>query len=177
MGEFSDTPDDYAIVHVGEHSGEFVADLPCECGHPVEQHGEEDYAECSVSGCDCEDFDRVGIERGREFRYFNGPIDNYEGEPAEDIRKYCQQDYKRYCGLLANDWGFIGIKAHAQVQTNGISTIQTIHSGGLWGVETDSYFAEIEKDELADLRRELEAIGFTKRAVSAAFRNIEHKDE
>lgn len=180
MGEFSDTPNDYAIVHVGEHSGEFVSDVPCTCGHPDHSGNVDELcgANAETSTCDCDYYQADLPERGREFRYFNGPVDNYEGETAEDIRKYCQQDYSRMKGLLAGDWGYIGIKAYADLQTNG--TIQTITSGGLWGIETDSeasYFTEIEKEELADLRRELEAIGFTKRAVSAAFRNVQHKDE
>lgn len=182
MGEFSDTPNDYAIVHVGEHSGEFVSDVPCTCGHP--DHSENLDELCGANAesltCDCDYYQADLPERGREFRYFNGPIDNYEGEAAEDIRKYCQQDYQRMKGLDSGEWGFTGIKATAEIQLANAHAIQTITSGGLWGVETDSeesYIKEIEGEELNQLRAELEAIGFSKRAVSAAFRNIEHKDE
>lgn len=136
----------------------------------LEEHAEE------LAECDCGE--RGDMERG-QYRYFN-PSGNYDGEPAEDQRKYVRQDYDRMEDYNRGGWCFTGTYATAEVQTSQHSTIQTIRSGGLWGTESDSddsHFAEIEKDELADLRRELESIGFTKRAVSAAFRTIEHKDE
>lgn len=52
---------------------------------------------------------------------------------------------------------------------------QTITSGGLWGIESDSdasYLEEIEQEQLSELRGQLHAIGFSQRAITAAFRNI-----
>lgn len=128
-----------------------------------------------VDECTCDE--RGDIARN-EFRYFNGPLENYKGESPEDIRKYVRQDYERMESLNRGDWCFIGIRAEAEIQLTG-GTVQRISSGGLWGVESDSeasYFSETEQDELSQLRAELEAIGFSKRTISAAFRNVEHKD-
>jgi hypothetical protein len=57
--------------------------------------------------------------------------------------------------------------------------MQEITSGGLWGVESDSdtaYLTEIETDELAELREQLHALGFSKRAVSTAVKNAQHEN-
>jgi len=116
------------------------------------------------------------------YRYFNGPIENYKGELPEDIRKYVRQDFERMESLYRGDFCFIGIRAEAEwsiTQTeyarNG-SLIQTVTSGGLWVIESDSsseYLKEIEQEQLAELRSQLKAIGFSSRAISAAFRNVE----
>jgi hypothetical protein len=69
----------------------------------------------------------------------------------------------------------VGVVAHATVQLRGYLT-QQVRSGGLWGIESDSdgsYLAEVAKDELAELRKELHAMGFSKRAIAAAFRGVE----
>lgn len=187
LGEYSDTPNDYAIVAVGQYEGKFVSDLPCECSHVLFEHGEDDASEqdCRFADCTCEAFEQVSIKRGRDYRYFNAPIENYQGESEADIRKYAQQDYKRMRDLDRGEWGFIGIKAEAAIAIpNGndashSSLIQTIHSGGLWGVESDageSDFKEIEDEELSELRDQLHAVGFSKRAIVAAFRNVQHSE-
>ena len=113
------------------------------------------------------------------FKFYNGPVENYQSIEPDEIRKYVQQDYERMKSFNAGDWHYIGIRAEAEIQLSENGTFQTITSGGLWGVESDSgdYIKEIEQEELKDLRRKLEAIGFSKRAVTAAFRTVEHKDE
>jgi len=130
-----------------------------------------------------------------EFRYFNASF-NYvgkDGKPTdglspEEVRKYVRQDYERMEGLNAGDWCFVGIRAEAEIVVieNVISgpprfpiTPQTITSGGLWGIESDSdraFSESVEKDELADLRTQLLAFGFTSRAISTAFKSVERKD-
>lgn len=143
------------------------------------------------------DFDPVSIPRGRDYRYFNaGTIDAFKPDatktPAEnkaareahdqDMRQNAQADYKRMCQLHAGDFCFIGIAAEAEYtlrSDNGGSVVQRLHSGGLWGIESDSdasYIAEVESEELGTLRAELEAVGFSKRAISAAMRNVSHVD-
>ena len=130
----------------------------------------------------------------REFRYFNGPVDNYKGESPEDIRKYVRQDYSRMESLNRGDWCFIGIRAEAEVQLaatwensvvskvswhSPIAPYQTITSGGFWGIESDSedsYIKEEEQNQLSELRAQLKALGFNSRAISCAFQNIERKD-
>lgn len=178
LGEYSDDAKDFAIVAVGEHEGEFVDNLSCTCEHTEEQHDPEfgTCYECPDLGC--ETFSRDTPERGREYRYFNPPADNYKGIEDEEVRKYCLQDYHRMRDLNRGEWYYIGIRAGAQVQLNG-DLVQIIRSGGLWGIESDSDpsdFRSVEGEQLDELRDQLHAIGFSKRAVSAAFRNI-HRDE
>ena len=72
----------------------------------------------------------------REYRYFN-PSGNYKGESPEDTVKYVRQDYERLERLNAGDWCFIGIRAEAEI-TLADHVTQTISSGGLWGIESDS---------------------------------------
>jgi hypothetical protein len=127
----------------------------------------------------------------REYRYFN-PSDNYKGEPAEDIRKYVRQDYKRMEAYNRQEWYYVGVRATAEVELSAQinkgcvsghevynKSIQTIRSGGLWGIESDSdraYLEQIEKEELSDLRDSLKMLGFSTRAISAAFKNVVRKD-
>lgn len=89
---------------------------------------------------------------------------------------YCCQDVSRL-ETLGHDWNYIGIIAKAEVQLT--DKVQTIRSGGLWGVESDcpDYHKEVEKNELEDLAGELEAMGFGKRAIQYAMKNVERTDE
>jgi hypothetical protein len=143
-----------------------------------------------VKECDC---DEHGDMERNEYRYFN-PSFNYvsstgeiqDGLTPEDVRKYTRQDYERMESANRGDWCYIGIKAEAEISIPSvsaphISTLQTIHSGGLCGIESDSdkaHFAETEANELAELREQLYALGFSKRAIAIAFKpeNIRHKD-
>lgn len=133
----------------------------------------------SVDACDC---GGGNLERD-QYRYFNGPVENYEGETPEDIRKYVRQDYDRMESLNAGHWCFIGIRAEATIVTNinkHHGVCHQITSGGLWGIESDSdkdYLESIEKEELAQLRTELKSLGFSSRAISTAFKNIERKED
>ena len=139
--------------------------------------------------------DRAHMGR-HEYRYFN-PSLNYvdgsgelrEGNTAEEVRKYVAQDYARMEDLNQGRWCFVGVKAEAEISIpsgSGYSTLQKIHSGGVWGFESDSsaaYFAEVIKDELADLRGQLKALGFSSgrlRWLSAekkAFQNVQEQSE
>lgn len=99
---------------------------------------------------------------------------------------------KRMEDLNQSGWCYIGIGAEAEVSipTGTFSTAirggeeyriyQTIQSGGLWGIESDSdndYLESVEKEELAELRSQLTVIGFSSRAISTAFKTIERKEE
>lgn len=158
-----------AVDHLNNWEDDEASDL-------LDEHRE------ALEECDCNQ--RTRYERGT-YEYFNPSlnyVDKYgdalpENTP-EEIVKYVAQDYERMERLNAGYWGFIGIKAEARVIVNGIT--QEITSGGLWGIESDSeesYFEEIEGEELSSLRTQLEALGFSKRAVSAAFKNKQHKEE
>lgn len=83
---------------------------------------------------------------------------------------YRESDYQRMESLQRGDWNFVGITARAQVILSG-SLIQNIRSGGLWGIESDSdeeHFEEVRQGQLAELGRELEAVGFDKSAIQKA---------
>jgi hypothetical protein len=120
--------------------------------------------ECNCSGGDAE---------RNEYHYFNPNHENYKGESPAAIRKYCQQDYERMESLNRGDWGYIGVRANAEIIVDGVS--QDISSGGLWGIESDSdraYLTEIDGEQLSELRDQLRALGFGTRAISAAFKNV-----
>ena len=128
-----------------------------------------------LQDCDCGE---CGDMERNQYRYFNPNWQNYKGDTAENIRKYCRQDYERMESLNRGNWFYLGIRADAEVSVQ-LRRVQTITSGGLWGIESDSgrdYLESVEKDELMDLRKELKAFGFSSRAISAAFKNVERKD-
>lgn len=69
--------------------------------------------------------------------------------------------------------------------SNGV-LLQHISSGGLWGIELEpapnqdaasAYMEQVEREELDELAAQLHAIGFSRRAVKAAFRNVTRKGE
>ena len=65
------------------------------------------------------------------------------------------------------DFGFIGIQAEAEIVVAGVC--QTITSGGLWGIESDStpdYLSEIEQEEIEQLQEILHALGFSLEVIS-----------
>ena len=71
--------------------------------------------------------------------------------------------------LNAGHWSYNGIRAEAEIVINGLC--QTITSGGLWGVESDSdkdYISQIEREELGQLSEQLAALGFKKQPIRAA---------
>lgn len=144
-----------------------------------------------VSECDC---GKSGdMERG-QYRYFN-PSFNYvdkngkalrglpgSSDTPNDIHRYVRQDYERMERLNRGDWCYLGVTAEAEI---GIAsnapyfTMQRIHSGGLWGIESDSeqsYIAQEKQNQLADLKTQLLALGFSKRAISQAFKEVKDAD-
>lgn len=119
----------------------------------------------SITECNC----GAGEVARNEYRYFNGPIENYKGCSPEEMRKYIAQDYARAEARNNGGWHYIGIRAEATIKIG--DTLQTISSGGLWGIESDSddaYLNSVEFDEIANLRAQLTALGFTPRAIDKA---------
>ena len=171
-------------VDMEDASGTLMCD---DCADDATQSGlftDCDDSELNDPQCDCEE---RGDMSGREYRYFNGPVENYKGESPEDIRKYILRDYKRTESLNRGEWCFLGVRADAEVYlgatspsfNNYIGSTQTITSGGLWGIESDSddsYIEDQGKNELSELKDQLKALGFSSRAISKAFQNVQHKD-
>lgn len=137
----------------------------------------------------------------REFRYFNpGSVEAFnpdaewitnrkdqsqsaEGYWRESMRSNARQDYARMESLNRGDWAYIGITAQAEVgipsghSSNGGAcyTVQQIQADGLWGMESDSeasYLESEEKNQLADLKDQLRALGFSSRAICKAFKEV-----
>jgi len=127
---------------------------------------------------------------GREYRYFNpGSVEKFDANAwdkesywREAMRKNAEQDYSRMEAGARGEYCFIGIRAEAElnIPDGHLAFIaQEISSGGLWGIESDSdesYLREVEAEELAQLRGQLHELGFSQRAVSAAFKNIEREE-
>lgn len=87
-----------------------------------------------------------------------------------------EQDYKRAEALNRGDWCYLGVFAVAEVVIG--ETCQRIRSGGLWGIESDSdssYFAELRAEQLAELKEQLLALGFSRRSVATALKECEDK--
>lgn len=134
-------------------------------------------AQEQISECDCDEHGDMG--RG-EYRYFN-PSFNYvddkgeikDGLTEDEVRKYVSQDYKRMESLNSGGWSYIGIRAVAKIVVNG--TEQAVTSGGLYGIESDSSgddFKEIESEQLGELRETLHEMGFSKRAIATAVKEL-----
>lgn len=92
----------------------------------------------------------------------------YEGVSEEEQRKYIVEDDARLDGYHRGDWYMKGCWAEADICVNGV--IQTIKSGGLWGIESDcgdEYAKEIEEEETAALKEILAALGFKTEETNA----------
>lgn len=131
-------------------------------------------------------------DRGRNgHQFFNpGTIETFNEAapwiPAEEadkraywhaaMMKNAEADYRRMEQYNAGDWHMTGTYAVAEVVLAN-DVIQTLRSPGLWGTESDSeasYFAQIEQEELAELREQLLAVGFSSRQIARAFKTAEH---
>jgi hypothetical protein len=117
------------------------------------------------------------------YQFFNPNHENYKGIGHDETVKYCLQDYARMESLNNGNFCFIGIRAEAEyslIESDRCGLlIQEVSSGGLWGIESDSepaYLAEIEQEELSELKKQLRAIGFSSRAIATAFKNAERKE-
>lgn len=158
----------------------------------VEDNEELSDSQFEPVDCDC---DERGAMGRNEYQYFNpGSVEAFNveaswipetitGETARRdywraaMKENARRDYERMEQLYRGDFCFIGIRAEAEVTVPcGQSAIcQTITSGGLWGIESDSkadYLSEVEGEELSDLRTQLTALGFSKRAIATAVKNV-----
>lgn len=170
LGSFTDKAIPECFIRNGEHAGKLVKDVPA---------------------------DELP-DKGREFRFFlPGPnhvphdpkswahvadatkaacIAKHGSLEAQDL-DYARQDWQRMEALARDDWYFVGIIAKAVITSfHGIE--QTIRSGGVWGVESDcgqNNMQELADNELASLREELLALGFKKRQIDYAFRQVSNQ--
>jgi hypothetical protein len=84
-----------------------------------------------------------------------------EHDPDPDISFLEQDEFdERLAAYKRGEFDFVGVRAEAEVIVEGI--VQTLTSGGLWGVESDSgeeYITEIAVEEYEQLRKVLKTIG------------------
>lgn len=84
-----------------------------------------------------------------------------------DERQNAKQDKKRLEAYYNDEWHFVGVQAIAEIRIDGL--LQTISSGGLWGIESDSsdeYFDEIFEEEKEQLKDVLLQLGFTEKQIA-----------
>ncbi len=86
----------------------------------------------------------------------------FADEHPKLAKKYLKQNEARLEQVNRGEVWQLGVIAEATVRTTegNISRLETLTSGGLWGMESDGgkeYFAETEQDQLADLKDHLEA--------------------
>jgi hypothetical protein len=99
-------------------------------------------------------------ERGT-YRYFVAAMGPSETGNPESV----EADYQRLEAFNAGSWHMVGIYAKATIATpngDGTATLQTLRSGGLWGIESDSdpaYLRSVAEEEVADFRVQLRALG------------------
>lgn len=116
-------------------------------------------------------------QKGDCFRHNAGRDEYKYFRPANP--EYRWEDFKRMEGLNNGDWCYLGITVYAEIQVkinkdNWLA--DSIGSGGLWGIESDSkqsFFEEVAKYEMATLRIALKELGFSNKAIDRAFENAE----
>ena len=165
LGEYTDTLETGVIVR---RDNEFYEKLPRE----MDRNNDGTFAGKG-------DFKDPLPEMGREFRGFK-PYAGGEKIETKDYYKYGMQDYEKMEGLNNGNWCYIGIRASAKVgvSLNGGQDFvcEDITSAGLCGIESDSdksYFAEVEDEELGELKDLLSAYGFGRSVIARAFKEVE----
>lgn len=143
LGNYTDRPEPWAIICQGEHEGKFVCELRAKDKLP---------------------------RPGRKYNYFIA-VAGDETPGTKNYRKYAKQDYERMDAFAREDWNFIGLRAEAKVQIGDGGLVQTITSGGLWGIESDSgkdELSRLAREQMAELESQLLALGFTRAEVKRA---------
>lgn len=72
--------------------------------------------------------------------------------------EYAKQDYKRMMDYERGYWSMLGVMAEIYLKDKNYPLAR---SGGLWGIESDSeesYFAELEEEQIAEAEAELSGV-------------------
>jgi hypothetical protein len=87
---------------------------------------------------------------------------------VDDCPEVSFMDSERLKEYDAGQFCFIGIKVSTEILTSLNEgkdwLINTITSGGLWGIESDSdstYLKEVEQEEMIELEKTLNGLGFS----------------
>ncbi|WP_306049218.1 hypothetical protein [Oceaniradius stylonematis] len=88
------------------------------------------------------------------------------GDPTDYLFQddaYREEDQARLDAYRAGEWQMIGVRAraHCMIVRNGVGTLMTLDSAGLWGTESDSdpdYLQSIYEEEKGELLATLAAM-------------------
>jgi hypothetical protein len=182
LGEYSDSPGEHAINVFGPEQGDEAQCNLCDMESPILFHdGEWHHGTFRVIR-DEDDFDHDPVPddnycggrsyQAGKYRYFN-PSSRADGLPEDEAATCRYADFQRMESYNQQEWQMVGVYAQASIVVAGI--IQTVQSGGLWGIESDSdgsYFAEIEAEQLSELVTVLEELGFERTAIDEACADV-----
>jgi len=93
---------------------------------------------------------------------------------ADNDPDYAAENAARLASYHDGDWHCVGIWLEAQCSYSiggKDRRLETFQSGGLWGIESDSdksYFAEVAREELSDLRSHCLRFGIDATSFDAA---------
>lgn len=165
LGMFTDKVEPYNYIREGDHAGKFIFEigdeaLPTKCR-------EKRFIEPGTNHVphNPKNWEKVASPELVEVVAKYGSIENADIE-------YARQDCQRLENL-GKTWDYVGIIAKAEVWNPQTQTTQTLRSGGLWGIESDSdkeYLVSVQAEELAGLKAELLALGFGERACDHALK-------
>lgn len=136
---------------------------------------------CCATGEYYKDMDSGPIpSKGHQYRSFK-PCAGDEKPGTKDYYKYGLQDWNRMDKLMKGDYCYLGITAKASVSYKiggGNYRLESLSSGGLWGIESDSgdYLKEVEEEQLADLLEHLKAFSVNCSNFKTLAKNAEVKD-
>jgi hypothetical protein len=129
------------------------------------------------------DRQETGHWKHGEYRYFvpavaKGQI-NYDSTLSDEEReKYANQDHERMESLEDGKWYMLGVQAvcRLKISYDGGKNwhLQDIHSGGLWGIESDSeesYIKEQEDEQLDELKRLVVTLGVPQEVADEEFKH------
>lgn len=180
LGEYSNQAGPHAIATFGPEQGD---EAVCyECAEAILFHDGGWHHGTFRTIEDEDDFDHApepddNYHGGRShkpgtYRYFN-PSSRSDGMPEDEAATCRYADFQRMEAYNNQQWGMVGVYAQAGIVVAGLT--QTVQSGGLWGIESDSdesYFAEIEKEQLSELVTVLEELGFERTAIDEACEDV-----
>lgn len=110
-------------------------------------------------------------------RYVSPDITNHQQRAAA---VYCCEDYIRL-KTFGEDWWMSGIMAKAEIHTSVHKDswlIQSVRSGGLWGIESDcgdEYEMEVAEEQLSELKAVLMEFGFPESEIDVKIAEAKEK--
>ena len=175
LGTYTDRPEPWAIcrkcgeyLHNAERYNRVVElieeaqnDIAIECDNQPNEALDRIYDIMTIARQKFETKEHDCTPYRREYAYFL-PFAGGMEQGTKDYQTYGMQDYNRAESYNNQNWHYMGIQAIANVSIDG--QIQTITSGGLWGIESDSdesYLKEVAQEEIENLKSQLSKLGVT----------------